>query len=412
MKGFPFFLSKMVGCEKSSKSRNMKKFLSIVVLLILLAPVTQAATLFSDQYNTFYQNESKGLWPITVTAEADGEITAKNGINLLVDAKNLKMMWDAVPELTASGTAITQGKVASKPKPEFLNDYAVLNIPVLADFAKGESVTFTGIRMRAYKYAFTRNFIQLDITGDQLADATDVNIITVSEITVLDRTPPYPPTQFSATLSPDLKSISLSWSRSVDFDVFGMNLDRKRVRAGHVQEINLLSKASMSEYVDTDIQLGDIITYSLSGDDNANLGEVVTRTIEVKAPAPETPVPPPSTETPPSEVQPADESETSLLTRLYSYYKIREEIKCREGVDPGDSACLWAKIDVVYTQEFLNRFDVNIALSARDLELMALRIVWPEKRYQAKCVEATVPDASCPALEKSIKRAHYFIDQQ
>jgi hypothetical protein len=58
----------------------------------------------------------------------------------------------------------------------------------------------------------------------------------------------------------------------------------------------------------------------------------------------------------------------------------------------------------------LGRSDVKIELTASDLKLMAQRIVWPEKRYQTECVEATIKAKSCPALEKSIKRVHYFVD--
>jgi hypothetical protein len=178
----------------------------------------------------------------------------------------------------------------------------------------------------------------------------------------------------------------------------------------------VLNNSILTSYVDTDIQVGDILTYKLYSTDNANFSDALVQTVEVKAKMvqPEVPTPPVSPvdqPTPPVQTD-AQADEVKKLNSLYGYYKVRQSIKCREGVAPGDSACLWAKIDLVYAQALLARSDVKIELTARDLGFISTRIVWPEKRYQAECVEAPVADSSCPALQKSIKRAHFFIDQQ
>ncbi|MBI5422404.1 hypothetical protein HZA44_04695 [Candidatus Peregrinibacteria bacterium] len=385
----------------------MKKILPIVVLLALLAPVAQAATLFSQNTNSFYKNETKQLWPITVTAEGAGEITAQHGINLLFENPTIQLLWDAVPTVSASGTAVQGGKIASEPTVGYLNEYRIVHIPVLADFAAGESVTLAGLRIRAYRYSFGSQFIRLDTNGDFVSDAQDVNKMEVFDQALTDHTPPYAPTDFTAVLADDLKSVSLRWKNSPDWDLIGAVLDRKRVRGGFTQDINILNNSILTSYVDTDLQVGDVVTYKLYSTDNANFSEALTKTIEVRSFAVE---PPPVVNPPVPPTSPAQSDEQEQLTSLFSYYKVRQAIKCRVGVPASDSACLWAKIDVVYAQTLLGRSDVQISLSARDLYLMGLRIVWPEKRYQTECVEAPVPDKSCPALEKSIKRVHYFID--
>jgi len=81
------------------------------------------------------------------------------------------------------------------------------------------------------------------------------------------------------------------------------------------------------------------------------------------------------------------------------------------AVAENNSACLWARIDLVYAQEVTGQVKVEgLALSARDLELMALRRQYPEARYQDNCVAAKVPASYCPALGKAVDRISYFLD--
>lgn len=389
----------------------MKKIVLGLSAFFLLAPSVMAATIFSDFYTNFSKNETRQIWPIRVEATAENEITSAKGFNLLFDVSYSQMLWDETYSITATGTAVDNGKMSATPKPEYLQGYKILHFPVLANFAPGEFVKLEGVRMRAYKHSFTRMFLQLDVTGDYTSDATDINPISVTDETVLDRTPPYMPKVFEATLSADLKSVSLTWDQPPDFDLIGMNLDRKRVRAGNVQETNLVSRTSVLQFTDTDILPGDVVTYTISGDDGSNLGGTLVKTIEVKAPGtptvPETPSVEPTT--PPVQTS---EAELKQLQDLYGYYKVRYAIKCRMGESVSNSACLWAKVDLVYTQTLLYLSDINTFLSAREIEVMGIRIVWPEQRYQEKCVDAPVPDKSCAALGKAIRWAHFFIDRK
>ena len=380
----------------------MKKFILILIAIFLIVPLAQAATLFSQNYNSLYKNETKDLWPITVTADTDGEITAEKGINLILDSQAIQILWDAVPTLTATGTAVDHSKIAATPAVQYINDYSVLHIPVLEDFSAGENVTFNGIRLRAYHYDFGTRYIGLDINGDYVADVQDVNRIEVISTALTDHTPPYPPTNFTATLATDLESVTLTWTMPPDFDLIGAILDRKITRGGQTREVNVFSNMTFTTYTDTVVQLGDVITYKLYATDNVNYSDKVEQTVEVKGTvAPETE--PPATEPPTKE----EKTEIDMLNSLYNYYKVRYAIKC---LSPTTSLCLWAKIDIVYTQELTGKSDVSVSLSANEISLISSRIKWPEARYQTKCVEAEIPDKTCPALEKSLKRAHYFID--
>jgi hypothetical protein len=388
----------------------MKKIILSFVALFMIVPSVSAATIYSENTTSMYKSDTKELWPVTIIAEKNNEITAANGINLMFESPAIQLLWDAVPTLSASGTAVTNGRVSAAPTVQYLNRYSVLHIPVLTDFVAGETAIFTGIRVRSYHTPYGSQFLRLDVTGDYVADAIDVNRIEVYDVFATDNTPPYPPTDVTIALSSDLKNVALSWKAPPDFDLAGMVLDRKRVRNGMTQDLNVLNFSPLTSYTDTDIQEGDVLTYRLYATDTQHFSEAFVKTIEVKAStAPSTPPSnPPAVEPPAPIINATDEQKQ--LSSLFGYYKTRQAIKCREGISPTDSACLWAKIDVVYAQALLNRSDVNISLSARDLELIALRIVWPEKRYKTECTDATTPAKSCPALGKSIRRAHYFID--
>lgn len=77
-----------------------------------------------------------------------------------------------------------------------------------------------------------------------------------------------------------------------------------------------------------------------------------------------------------------------------------------------DSACLWARIDLVYTQNTLSEEDVDTELTDWDLELMEKRLKYSEARYVDNCEEAEEPASYCSALGKALNRVHYFIDEE
>jgi hypothetical protein len=389
----------------------MKKIIISLIAGISIVSAAQAATLSSQNANTFQMNETRTLWPVTITASANGEITAQNGINLFME-DDVKMLWDDAQELTATGTAVGNERMGGTVTPAYQNNYKIVHIPVSADFLAGESVTINGLRLRAYRYSFSARYLQMDTTGDLSADVHDVNGVEVQNTYATDFTPPYPPADVSATLSSDSKKVTLNWINPPDYDLIGCSVDRTRIRNGITQQVTLMDSKTDAAYTDTDIQDGDTVTYSVFCGDGANFSDKTEKTVEVKS-APLPPAEQPSGDTSgQSAGQQSDE--LSRLTDLYSYYKIRYQIKCfPSGIPAAESSsvCLWARIDLAYAQEKLNKSDVNVSLSGRDIELMALRVRYPEARYRDNCVNAQNPANYCSALSKSLDRTHYFIEK-
>ncbi|MBN2095904.1 hypothetical protein JW752_00700 [Candidatus Peregrinibacteria bacterium] len=389
----------------------MKKTLIIFGIIFFLPVNAFAATMLSETMNQLALNQVRTLAPMNIAAEADGEITAEYGMNIIIDENN-RVLWDAVDLMTATGTAVDNGKIAAEFVPIYDDSYRVLTIPVLEDFAAGENVRLVGARMRAYDRAFGSRFLYLDLNGDLLHETTDLNAYKVTDAdTVTDQTPPYQIQHFTATLAEDLKSITFTWQNPPDWDFVGTTMERVRVRGTQTQDIAVFEKRTFAEYTDTDIQEGDSLTYKFFTHDKRNKSEPVVYEAVVETPATEEPAEEPEEEEPEEDIM-ADEhnltpAEIDSLHYFYTYYKVREAIKCLRD----DSQCLWAKINLVYTQEVLGLSDVDVSLSDRDIYLIGIRIKWPEQRFQEKCVEADTPDKTCAALGKSLTRAHYFLER-
>ena len=410
----------------------MKKIILSLLMAALMAPIGYAATIVSEQKTHLSQYETKELSSITITTEQDSEITTANGINLLIDPDK-HIMWNA-NEVTASGSAVENGRIAATFTPTFTDSYKTLYIPVLADFLADESFTISGLKLRAYDREIGSRFIGLDINGDKVADANDVNSYKVLDDSRQDRTAPYPVTDLNFTINEEKSEIQLSWQNPPDYDLANITIKRTLTRNSQVEPIETLSSGALpNQFTDPSIQPNDIVIYHIYAHDRRNTSEVTEITINVgiatQAEEPETPTQEEeqdveeegssqdSTPEEPSkevEIQPTppvttiSTKELNQLRSLYNYYKIRYSIKCRKTTS---SACRWAKIDLQYTQEHLDRSDLNISLSEHELALVKQRIKYPEKRYQIYCEQAKVPAKYCTALGKALKRAYYFTNK-
>ena len=395
--------------------KPMKKSIAIFIVLFLLP--AQALALQGNVASriNMVKNEVKCLTDLTITADTASEITVAHGLSLILDSGDY-VLWDRRSSVDAQGSAVTQGKIAASVVPVYSADYKSVNIPVLANLVAGETFTLSnGLCLRAYDRGTGVRPIGLDVNGDLVADFYALNSYTVDgTLDKSDLTPPYPPSQFKNTYDSATNKVHLTWVSPPDYDFLSIYLERTLVRGGKTATATLLDGVVATQYDDADVQAGDKLNYKLYGIDRTNTGEAVNLSVDISSAS--TPTPTPTSPTPPTlphtqtETQTQTDTELAQLTKLFSYYKVRQSIKCKLGVPVSDSSCLWARIDVIYAQTLLGRSDVNISLSARDLELMAQRIVWPEKRYQTECVEATIKAKSCTSLEKSLKRAHYFID--
>ena len=384
----------------------MKKFILILIAIFLIAPLAQAATIYSEYNVEMAKYKSQEIAPLTIKADLVAEVTAANGINLLLDPERW-ILWDKT-NIFATGTAVDNGHISANITPIFSNDYKILHISVLSDWQKNDTATFTGLKLRSYSREMDYQYIGLDITGDNIADFQDINKFRVTSNFYLDVVPPYPVSNLTYTVNEDKTQVHLSWLNPPDYDLASIVVEKILTRDGITGPVTeVLSGTLDTNYTDNNVKPNDKLIYRVYGRDRANIGEITEVVIDLNI-TEQPGTPPPTETTPPPPTTQTDE--LTKLNSLYGYYKIRYAIKCNGTTSETNSMCLWAKIDLVYTQQKIGKSDIQASLSARDIELMKTRIVWSEARYQEKCVNAETPDKTCPALKKSLDRVHYFID--
>ncbi|MDH5596673.1 MAG: hypothetical protein OEY44_01100 [Candidatus Peregrinibacteria bacterium] len=389
----------------------MKKFLVILGALALVVPQALAATIYMQGTVDLDLNETKLIPNLEIVAEYDGEINAQYGINILL-APEVEILWDD-RMLSLSGSAVANGRVVGPAS--FSDDYKVLHIPVAEDFLTGEMLVLGNVAMRSYDQDFGNRWLKLDLNGDLIGDFQDINNYEVQNVDRSDNTKPYPIRDLSYTLGAE-GTLTLNWVNPPDYDLRGAFIAKSIPGGAFIKTFNL--DWSPETFVD-DVTGLDAVQYDVDVfDTSGNHSEPVTLVIDLtqpQEPAPTDPTPTEPTPTEPTPTEPAAPAdEVAELTRLLNYYNVRYSIKCMPSgvaVAENDSACLWARIDLIYSQEITGEVLVEgVALTARDLELMAVRRKWPELRYQENCVEASEPEDYCPALGKALDRISYFLD--
>ena len=386
----------------------MRRILLLLISFLLLVPSTFAAFVRMDLPLNMDKNEVRALPTITISAEAEGEINADHGINIIIP-DSIKILWDNQDPVDFSGPAADAGKVGTSSEAEYWNGYKVFHIPVLENFAVDEELYINNLRVRAYKYPGGPIYLGYDFNGDMAADDIDMNVIMVNSVTsVTDRTQPYPVTNFDYVYNSAVGTITLTWNAPPDYDFTSVQLER--VYNGLGNEI-IADRYVSDQYVDTNFTEGDDIKYVIYTLDD--YGYDIDNGVELVVSWEEEEQEEQEEEQQKEEEEQEEETELEQLDRLYNYYQIRYSIKCMPSgvpVPENDSACLWARIDLVYAQELLDRSLVETSVTEHDRELMSKRVKYPEQRYQENCVEADEPASNCSALGKALERIHYFID--
>jgi len=354
------------------------------------------------------------LSDLEIEADSDGEITAEHGIHILFEP-TYHVRWDKdIVTLSASGTAVDNGKVDATIVPEYFHDLGAVYIPIRSDLSAGEAFTLSGLRLRTYEKNIGTKVFDVDITGDKVSDFEAQYSYYVNEsYGIKNFVGPYAPTDVDYSIV-DGKAV-LTWTNSIDWDLAETRIE-KYTGSDDVYTVvslnyGLVNSQNVSTFTDNYYNSDIDTKYVLAPIDDRN---AVGDTVELillsgLSPEPEPEVPVEEPEDEPEDV----ETEVEELERLMNYYNIRFSIKCMPSgvaVAENDSACLWARIDLIYAQVLTDSYLRDIALSDRDLELMATRRKWPELRYQDNCVDADEPASYCTSLGKALDRISYFLD--
>ncbi len=389
---------------------TMSQFKNFIILILLMLA---AVPVYAEDTTRFRQNQNTEFFnTINITAYGEGEILSAYDVRLILPTEGPILWGRDISEVVFGGSAAE--KAIMPFNPSFSEDGRIITIPIENDFLSGETLTINGLKAKTYDKEINQS-VGLDLNGDGIFDR-GAHLFFITSTSVRDLISTYDPANFEATYSIEDNSVQLTWNNPPDYDFNQANLTKFITRVGKTSELQRpLGFGQINNFLDTsDLQEGDVIRYVLTAVDHyGNLSNELEQVITIGEEVIEEPVAPEPTPEPetPSEPEESDDPEINLVSRLFNYYNVRYQIKCLAATaNATSSACLWSKIDMVYAQELLFRSDVDVSLSDRDLYLMALRVKWPEARYQTNCIEAVEPANTCPALERSLKRIHYFID--
>jgi hypothetical protein len=251
--------------------------------------------LYSQSYQSYVRHDfPQIIQPIQITAETAGEVSATHGIRIQIPEELYTTWQREVTTITASGPAVDSGHLSATPAVSYTSDLKAVIIPVVGDWSAGESATLTGLAMRFYDRSNGDRYLTLDLDGDPATvDATDINAIKIRDEARTDTTAPYAVTellldQTSATAA------AIAWVNPPDLDVREIQVERTLVHAGGTQVSSVARVANLTTviqpdgYTDTDLQIGDTVTYSVRASDGRNQSESATVSLTMVDPAAET----------------------------------------------------------------------------------------------------------------------------
>ncbi len=250
----------------------MKKISFLLLFLILTNTAFALPTMSSGDDQTFSQNQKvTEIYDIVITEDpAETFITA--GTLKITIPDSLEIIFDSditYSYLAIYGTAVDSGKVQDRPIVRFENNDKTLKIPVLADFAPGESITITEVYLEGfYDSSISSANLILEINGDQYEDEYYIDI---NSSTLSDSTEPDLITDISIQDHAD--GVQVTWTDPTDMDLSVVQILRGintyPISGTIYEEI----ESGAEEFIDMEVVEGDTVKYIFRTSDGVNLSE-------------------------------------------------------------------------------------------------------------------------------------------
>lgn len=376
---------------------------AVIPFIFSSAYAVQFTAVSSTEFNQ--SSNDTPFWRLIIKADEHDEINAQGGIAFILP-KGEAIQWDRTKAgIQISGTAAN--KVVLEPK--ISDDLSIFRLAVQTNWGKGEELYIDGLTPRTFRKAVSSRPLGLDINNNGIRDVDNFYPFSVKDVERSDHIGPYDPKEFKSEYLKNEKKIKLTWQNPKDYDFWQVAITRERTVNGKKETIDVYG-GHEEAYTDTSVIDGEV-TYTIRAiDQEGNNSGAVQTVVTVGA----IPTPPAPATTPVPANTPTQSPENIDLAKFFDYYYIRYQIKClATGVDPKDSLCLWAKIDLVYTQEKLGQTKAaNAKMLADEINLLSSRIQWPEKRYQDNCVKKSPAEDYCTAFKESLDRQKYFINKK
>ncbi|MBI5414040.1 S-layer homology domain-containing protein [Candidatus Peregrinibacteria bacterium] len=277
----------------------MKKiFFPLIILIgfLYFPPLSLAAPTLSsssDQSFNLYQGVTS-LRPFTVTDVIGGEITKDFGIKISLP-EGLSSIFDtklSKEQFSVSGTAVTNGRVATNVQLQFEDKGRAIKIAILNDFIKGEQVILNGLYLKDI-YVETKTgameypMLAYSVTGTVRGSDRLIGY----KINTDDRNRPDIPTSFTAEIDKS-GGIILKWNDPWDLDLSRINIYRGKNLPASATVFQVV-QPGIQQFIDTDVIIGDVLEYSIEANDGRNASDLVgplNITVTAYVPPPPTPV--------------------------------------------------------------------------------------------------------------------------
>lgn len=200
------------------------KFLALIAILVFTVSISNAAyalTFYTQSFNGFFQNNiPSSLNTVNIQADNSGEITAANGLAIIIP-DTLKLTFDIKNRgIKFSGKALAKVDVDNY---KYSNDGKILYLPVKEDFVKDDVVSMDNVVVRIYQLSTGYEQLGIDTNNDGKIDKLDSNFVRIDQSDVqADVTPPYEVTKFTAKIV-DGKTI-LNWVWPPDLDFYKLDI--------------------------------------------------------------------------------------------------------------------------------------------------------------------------------------------
>ena len=283
------------------------RIISISLLSVFFFSMTAFADMgnvyFDQSYDyTFYKSQGGIVFGPVLIIDSDGDsVSQANGIRMMIP-DGLFLLFDrSATQLTLTGSAVTQGKIAAAVTPVYSDSLREVYLPVLGTFTKGMDVSISGLMIRTYRQENGKRKIGLDLNGDHISDVDNFRTTLINSENRVDVISPYPVKNISVIKNDN--GVKLTWVDSPDLDIERILITKKLTRAAAETQSSLEAYQGDQFAMDTNVKAGDSIIYELVARDFAgNLSDAVSFSYvapaEVVAPIVVAPVENVVTETP------------------------------------------------------------------------------------------------------------------
>ncbi len=269
----------------------IRTLLLSAVFLAVAAPALAAPMIESVEDQSFNQHENiKQIRDITISDDSTTpQITASGDIRIHIP-DDFPIIWDdRIATVNLSGSAVSSDRFGNGTASVTYEDYdKTAVIDVAADFAAGEEVVVMGLVIEGFYWADANAKLELILeSGGSVIDQDSKNF-QVWASTNSDSHPPEAPSNIQLSQTAE-NTVKITWADPSDMDASQIKVLRGVSPLPVSGSEYAIEGRGVEEYIDTDVEIGDTVSYILRATDGKNLSansEEVSITL-VENPEPE-----------------------------------------------------------------------------------------------------------------------------